>query len=153
MTFADTRYCPVGAGNGSKVRTARDLEAVHGQGAASSMRFSASIWTFVLANSCVLLARSGCGKTTLLRIVAGLDRQSAGSVEIRQQATRARPLNSMVFQGQSIFPWMNVRDNVAFGLKAQGIPRGERLSDRRAVYSQVGLPGLRTHFPTNFLVA
>src|SRR5437762_6674046 len=70
-----------------------------------------------------IVGPSGCGKTTLLRILAGLETQTSGTIEVARDGDpsagrgpgNGRPLNSMVFQEQSIFPWMNVRDNVAFG--------------------------------------
>lgn len=73
---------------------------------------------------CVLIGPSGCGKSTLLRILAGLERPSAGSVAIRRGATDA-PLNAMVFQEQGVLPWMTVEENVAFGLRTRGLPREE----------------------------
>ena len=57
----------------------------------------------------VIVGPSGCGKTTLLRILAGLDAQSEGRFEVRQ-SNPARPANSMVFQGDSLFPWMTAFD-------------------------------------------
>jgi len=90
---------------------------------------------------------SGCGKTTLLRIVAGLERQSAGDIEIERDSGSSRPLNSMVFQEQSIFPWMSVRDNVALGLKAQGISRSERYRVAAPLIHKVGLTGFEEALP------
>src|SRR5207237_8791040 len=63
-----------------------------------------------------IVGPSGCGKTTLLRIVAGLEQQSFGQVQVARDDI-SRPSNSMIFQEQSIFPWMTVRDNVAYGLR------------------------------------
>jgi len=72
----------------------------------------------------VIVGPSGCGKTTLLRILAGLDKPSEGSIELR--GGRAdRPQNSMVFQGDSIFPWMTVWDNAAYGLRMRGVARAQ----------------------------
>jgi NitT/TauT family transport system ATP-binding protein len=68
---------------------------------------------------------SGCGKTTLLRILAGLEQPSAGEVRI-QRRDRSRPLSSMIFQESSVFPWMRVRDNVAYGLDIRRVARTER---------------------------
>jgi NitT/TauT family transport system ATP-binding protein len=65
----------------------------------------------------VIVGPSGCGKTTLLRILAGLDTATAGSIEIDTPAGSDRPANSMVFQGESIFPWMTVWNNAAYGLR------------------------------------
>lgn len=67
-----------------------------------------------------IVGPSGCGKTTLLRILAGLESPSDGEVNVNR-AESDRPLTSMVFQEASIFPWMTVRANVAYGLKLRGV--------------------------------
>ena len=90
---------------------------------------------------------SGCGKTTLLRILAGLEQQTSGSIEVGRDQTSSRPLNSMVFQEQSIFPWLSVRDNVAFGLKAQGVGRRERYRIVEPFIRKVGLTGFEDALP------
>jgi NitT/TauT family transport system ATP-binding protein len=90
-----------------------------------------------------IVGPSGCGKTTMLRILAGLERQTSGSIEVARDSSASRPLNSMVFQEQSIFPWLNVRDNVAFGLKSQGLSRGERYRVVEPWISKVGLTGFQ----------
>src|SRR3954452_22115352 len=69
---------------------------------------------------CCIVGPSGCGKTTLLRILAGLEEHTSGRLEMLHADPR-RPLTSMVFQEQSIFPWMTVRDNVAYGLRMRGV--------------------------------
>jgi NitT/TauT family transport system ATP-binding protein len=69
----------------------------------------------------VIVGPSGCGKTTLLRILAGLEKPSSGSIEVRADHP-GKPSNSMVFQGDSIFPWMTVWDNAAYGLKMRDVP-------------------------------
>jgi NitT/TauT family transport system ATP-binding protein len=98
-----------------------------------------------------IVGPSGCGKTTLLRILAGLDAQTQGSFEITRDSAvdtrRPRPLNSMVFQEQSIFPWLSVRDNVAFGLKAQGLDRRERHEAVTPYIKKVGLGGFEDALP------
>ena len=72
----------------------------------------------------VIVGPSGCGKTTLLRILAGLEKPSSGSMSIRAERP-GKPVNSMVFQGDSIFPWMTVWDNAAYGLTMRGVPAAE----------------------------
>lgn len=72
----------------------------------------------------MIVGPSGCGKTTLLRILGGLEMPSSGSVEIAHAETH-RPQNSMVFQGDSLFPWMTVWQNAAYGLTMRGRPRAE----------------------------
>src|SRR5215468_7375514 len=69
----------------------------------------------------MIVGPSGCGKTTLLRILGGLDSVSAGTIEIETPNSQ-RPVNSMIFQGDSIFPWMTVWDNAAYGLKMRHAP-------------------------------
>jgi NitT/TauT family transport system ATP-binding protein len=69
-----------------------------------------------------IVGPSGCGKTTLLRILAGLQTQTSGAINIGSDSEDDRPLNSMVFQGDSIFPWMTVRQNASFGLKMRNKP-------------------------------
>jgi NitT/TauT family transport system ATP-binding protein len=104
-----------------------------------------------------IVGPSGCGKTTLLRILAGLETSSTGSIEVDRESlvpdgaggrdAAKRPLNSMVFQEQSIFPWLNVRDNIAFGLKAQGRGRRDRYEIVRQYVQKVGLDGFEDALP------
>jgi NitT/TauT family transport system ATP-binding protein len=72
----------------------------------------------------MIVGPSGCGKTTLLRILAGLETPTSGTVEITRPAAD-RPGNSMVFQGDSLFPWMTVFENAAYGLTLRKRPRAE----------------------------
>jgi NitT/TauT family transport system ATP-binding protein len=93
-----------------------------------------------------IVGPSGCGKSTFLRLLAGLERSSAG--EIRIEVTRPdRPVNSMVFQEQSTFPWMTVRQNTAFGLEMRGVDRRVR-DDLVAYYlRKVGLEDFANAYP------
>jgi NitT/TauT family transport system ATP-binding protein len=70
----------------------------------------------------MIVGPSGCGKTTLLRILAGLETASSGTIEVDVPAGSDRPDNSMVFQGDSIFPWMTVWQNAAYGLRMRKAP-------------------------------
>ena len=77
----------------------------------------------------VLLGPSGCGKSTALRMIAGLESISAGTLAIdgvRMNGVPAKDRDiAMVFQSYALYPHMNVRDNMAFGLRRRGLPRGE----------------------------
>jgi ABC-type nitrate/sulfonate/bicarbonate transport system ATPase subunit len=74
-----------------------------------------------------LIGTSGCGKSTLLRIVAGLEQASSGRVLVEgDRVLGPGPDRGMVFQGYSLFPWLSVAGNVAFGLELAGVSRGER---------------------------
>lgn len=69
----------------------------------------------------VLLGPSGCGKSTLLRMIAGLEKPSDGNITLNGRAVhRPGRDRGMVFQDYSSFPWLSVRDNVAYGLKING---------------------------------
>jgi NitT/TauT family transport system ATP-binding protein len=72
----------------------------------------------------VIVGPSGCGKTTLLRILAGLEQPSSGTVDVATEQS-SRPLNSMVFQGDSLFPWMTVYENAAYGLRLRKVAESE----------------------------
>jgi putrescine transport system ATP-binding protein len=76
-----------------------------------------------------LLGSSGCGKTTLLRMLAGFEAPTSGSIVLEGRdlaglAPHERPMN-MMFQSYALFPHLTVHDNIAFGLKREGRPRGE----------------------------
>jgi len=72
----------------------------------------------------MIVGPSGCGKTTLLRMLANLESPTSGTVEITSPAQN-RPGNSMVFQGDSLFPWMTVFNNAAYGLTLRGVPKAQ----------------------------
>jgi putative spermidine/putrescine transport system ATP-binding protein len=91
----------------------------------------------------VLLGPSGCGKTTALRILAGLERQDAGTISVGGKDLSRVPANKrdmgMVFQAYSLFPHLTVLDNVAFGLKLRGRSRSDRRDRAGDVLDLVGL--------------
>jgi NitT/TauT family transport system ATP-binding protein len=93
-----------------------------------------------------ILGPSGCGKTTLLKIIAGLMEPSSGDV-IYDGKMSDGPRNSMVFQEHGVFPWMNVIDNVAFGLEMRGVPRKERYERSLDFLNRVGLAQFATRNP------
>jgi ABC-type nitrate/sulfonate/bicarbonate transport system ATPase subunit len=95
-----------------------------------------------------ILGPSGCGKSTLLRIVAGLDRQTAGEVMLEGQRIDGPGADrGMVFQSYTLFPWLSVRDNVCFGLVERGLPRAQQLEIADAFLAKVGLKGFENHYP------
>jgi len=99
----------------------------------------------------VLLGPSGCGKTTLLRMIAGFELPTEGQILIDGQdmslvPPNKRPVN-MVFQSYAVFPHMNVTDNVGYGLRISGVPKGE-IRDRVAeALELVKLGGFEDRMP------
>ncbi len=92
------------------------------------------------------LGPSGCGKTTLLRIIAGLETPSAGSVFLGDVDLTAVPAHKrnigMVFQSYALFPHLNVAENVAYGLRIRGVPKRERLQRAEELLELVKLPNV-----------
>jgi putative spermidine/putrescine transport system ATP-binding protein len=90
-----------------------------------------------------LLGPSGCGKTTALRILAGLDEATSGTVSVGGRDVSRVPANKrdmgMVFQAYSLFPHLTALDNVAFGLKIRGKAKDERISRATEMLDLVGL--------------
>jgi len=94
----------------------------------------------------VIVGPSGCGKTTLLRILGGLEQVTSGTVEL-SDAAPGRPHYSMVFQGDSIFPWMTVWDNAAYGLRMRRAPKDEIEHVVRQWLDRTGLTRFAHHYP------
>jgi ABC-type Fe3+/spermidine/putrescine transport system ATPase subunit len=98
-----------------------------------------------------VLGPSGCGKTTLLRIAGGYETADAGSVRIHGRDVTLLPPEQrkvgMVFQNYALFPHMSVLDNVEFGLRMRGAPKGERRERASRMLSIVGLDGLGSRKP------
>lgn len=87
-----------------------------------------------------LIGPSGCGKSTLLNIVAGFESPTAGAVLVDgEKVTRPDMRRGMVFQQYALFPWLNIRDNIAFGLRQRGMPRREREAVANRYLELVGL--------------
>ena len=98
-----------------------------------------------------LLGPSGCGKTTLLRMLAGFETPDEGRIllggkDIARVLPHERPVN-MMFQNYALFPHLNVRDNIAFGLKRAGMRRSQRVARVAEMVALVKLDGLEKRKP------
>lgn len=93
-----------------------------------------------------IVGPSGCGKTTLLRIMAGLEIPTSGTIETAGIPGN-RPANAMIFQGRSVFPWMTVRENAQYGLSIRGTSKLERNQIVDRLLETVGLSKFARSYP------
>lgn len=93
-----------------------------------------------------IVGPSGCGKSTLLRLVAGLQEPTSGTVEIRPSKP-GRPKTAMVFQEHALFPWLSVRDNVAFGPRNRNVPKREAAEIAEEQLARLGLSRFADFYP------
>lgn len=95
-----------------------------------------------------ILGRSGAGKSTFLRALAGLVQPTGGTVKYRGAAlTGPNPGIALVFQTFALMPWLTVQDNVELGLKARGVPRAERAKLALEAIDMIGLDGFESAYP------
>ncbi len=89
-----------------------------------------------------LIGPSGCGKSSLLRILSGLDQPTQGTVQQTKDFVQ-----TMIFQSFALFPWLNVRENVEFGLKMTGVSQSEREKRAENQLKVLGLSGFESKHP------
>jgi NitT/TauT family transport system ATP-binding protein len=95
-----------------------------------------------------VLGKSGSGKSTFLRIIAGLSEPSQGDVRYRGRAVKGPVRGAgMVFQSFALFPWLTVLGNVELGLEALNVPREERRKRAEAAIDLIGLDGFESAYP------
>jgi NitT/TauT family transport system ATP-binding protein len=95
-----------------------------------------------------ILGPSGCGKTTLLRIIAGLETPTSGTIRVDGEVLHGPSHRiGMIFQEYSLLPWRTVHQNVAFGLEVQGKGRKDRLAEAEKYLDLVGLGNCGNQHP------
>jgi len=99
----------------------------------------------------ILVGQSGCGKSTLLRTIAGLEDADRGTIEIGGEIVNHLPPRdrdiAMVFQNYALYPYMNVFDNIAFGLRSRKTPKAEIEPKVRRAAQMLGIDHLLDRFP------
>jgi ABC-type nitrate/sulfonate/bicarbonate transport system ATPase subunit len=93
-----------------------------------------------------LVGATGCGKTTLLNLIAGLDMADDGHLQLGP-GLRFGDNIAYVFKHYTLFPWRTAVSNVSFGLKMRGVPRGQRQARACELLSRVGLKGFENAYP------
>ena len=97
---------------------------------------------------CAVVGPTGCGKSTTLGLIAGLERPSEGSVQVMGQPVHGiDPRIGYVFQTDAVLPWRNVLRNVATGPLFRGQPKAESLKRAREWIARVGLTGFEDRYP------
>ena len=95
-----------------------------------------------------IVGASGCGKSTILNMLAGFTRPSEGTITLDGgEITGIEPRCGMIFQSYALFPWMTVLENVAFGARLKGISKKERREMARSWIDTVGLTGFEDAYP------
>lgn len=95
-----------------------------------------------------IVGASGCGKSTMLNMVAGFDQPSVGHIKVDGvESVGVNPHCGMVFQQYALFPWLSVEDNIAFGLKMKGQGKSERRARAKQFIDVVGLRGFEKSYP------
>jgi ABC-type nitrate/sulfonate/bicarbonate transport system ATPase subunit len=132
----------------SAILEIRALERRFAGAGGGTLALQATSLTVAENDFVTILGPSGCGKSTLLRIVAGLDHPTAGEV-LLEGARIVGPGadRGMVFQSYTLFPWLDVLDNVCFGLRERGLPRAQQLEIAQGFIARVGLRGFEHHYP------
>lgn len=96
----------------------------------------------------VLFGPGQCGKTTLLKVIAGLECATSGSIYINgKEKTKPGPECGLVYQTTALFPWLTAMGNVEYGLKVRGMAKKERRARAQRYIDLVGLNGFETAFP------
>jgi NitT/TauT family transport system ATP-binding protein len=97
---------------------------------------------------CAVVGPTGCGKSTTLSMVSGLDRPSEGSVRVGGREVRGITAGtSFMFQADALFPWKTVLGNVSMGPVLHGVPKKEATGTARDWLRRVGLAGFEDHYP------
>jgi NitT/TauT family transport system ATP-binding protein len=97
---------------------------------------------------CSILGHSGCGKTTMLNLIAAFEQPTSGQITVDgKPVTRPGWQRSMIFQDYALFHWLSIEDNIAFGLEMKNVARADRRRIVADYISLVGLKGFENRYP------
>ena len=119
----------------------REVSKVFGQGPSALLALDRITLDVRPGEFVCLVGASGCGKTTLLNLIAGLDRPTAGTVQVRSDRT------ALLFQEAALFPWLTVGANVDLALRLRGVPKPDRKARTEELLELVHLGGFASHQP------
>jgi len=144
MTFQNDSFAPAAGTLGF-----HRIGLTYGSGKSAFRALDNVEFTIRKGEFAVIVGPSGCGKSSLLYLAAGLNEPSEGMITLDGQAVEGPDHErGMVFQGYTLFPWMNGRQNIAFGPRERGVPAGER--DRLVDHfiDEIGLRRFETAYPS-----
>jgi NitT/TauT family transport system ATP-binding protein len=121
--------------------TVREVSRVFGRGTSRVTALDRLSLDVPSGDFVCLVGASGCGKTTLLHLIAGLDQPSAGSVDIGARRV------ALLFQEAALFPWLTVTQNVELALRLRGVPKRARQQRAAELLERVHLPGVGSRRP------
>jgi NitT/TauT family transport system ATP-binding protein len=136
--FSESTAAPIGIGAELKVE---DVVKTYRRSGGEPFNALDQVSTTIEPGQFVcIVGPSGCGKSTLLQMVTGLATPTSGALQCDGQPIKGPgPERGLVFQKDSVFPWMRVLDNVAYGLKVRGLAKKERLEIAERYLNEVGL--------------
>ncbi len=139
MDGAPTQPGPMRADRPGDAIRCVDVRKSFGQGTRTVVAVDRLTFSVARSELVCLVGPTGCGKTTALKMLAGLADADSGRIEIGLHSDGSRLRAATVFQEHGLFPWMTVLDNVAFGLEASGVGRDERRERSADLVESMGL--------------
>ena len=127
------------------------LQVSKSYGAAHSRKEVVNECTFTIerAKLTVMIGPSGCGKSTLIRLLAGFEKPTAGTITLDGEPVTGPARDRLVlFQETALFPWMTTYDNILYGPRARGEVTAETLELAEFLLTKVGLTDFRSKYPT-----
>jgi NitT/TauT family transport system ATP-binding protein len=125
-----------------------DVGKVYGRGDVPEIVLRKCSFDIEASQLTVIIGPSGCGKSTLVKLIAGYERPSAGTITIGDKPVDGPgPDRIVVFQETALFPWMSLIDNVTFGRIQTGAPLAKAEQEAATLLAKVGLRGFERRFP------